>query len=671
MPKPEIKKQPFYVAKVEPAMLPVQEKTQLILDVIKKSQTLEKDNMGRESVTMGVRHNDPIELICLSDLHVGSLAAGLDPLVDLVKYILDNPNVVVVDLGDSVEGIKAEYLDTNRTAIDLQQQIDLIRALVYEPLALDGRILAMVSDYWGHPGWAQDATTQNPWISMTKGLNIPLIQNGGELKIRFANGHTVTEKIWHNPPAASAIDPVSGLRDEALTTSESSRANIYSSGHIHRTAVGEEAYAGGKMKIIYISSGTLKGSGGEGARDKYGVKLGKRLSDPLLQGVILQPRTRNKEGRSYPFSTQEQGEMAFKAINLLNRAESSGTTKELLETIRKKVEASPEISYTSAKSRLGGIHTESRPLDKLKVGGETIRNVYSKMEMKTPYDRLSYDIKTQLPIALQLVANARIGSSSEGFKDLSGFMTEVAKNPHSVVVFLRNMIDRQAGESPKRIQILDKFADLIKGAEYQTLAVMMDESMRQSAWKGKMGKGENGFPVAPASYIANATGIPLIHHLSFMEITIGPSGTTASKPRYYGAFVDKLNNSGSFSKPTFGLRQMYNKFTHEKPAFVAGGHMPSAGTMTFHDSTNAETHHPMLVGTGWWAKYVDTMGKGNVMQGAEPGQAIIFMPGASQADFMAFPTVNADETKYMHEALMLLKGLDILGLTEKVLGKKR
>jgi len=673
MSRDEKGKPPFYVARVEPAMLAPEEKTRLILEVIAKSQMLEKDNMGRESVTVGVRHDNPIEVICLADLHVGSLAAGLNPLMDLVSYILANPNVVVVDLGDSVEGIKAEYLDTNRTAIDLQQQIDLIRSLVYEPLAKEGRILAMVSDYWGHPGWAQDLTTQNPWVAMTSGLDIPLIQNGGELNIRFANGRMVKQRIWHNPPATSTVDPVSGLRDEALTTSESSRADIYSSGHIHRMAVGEEEYAGGKTKVIYISSGTLKGSNDEAARDKFGVKLGKRPSDPLVQGVIIEPKTRGKarDGKSYPFATLTQGQTAFHALNLLNRAEAVGITDELLEKIHMEVEAAPSIFYTSAKSRLGGrMHTEERPLDKVQVGGDTIKNVYSKMEMRAPYDRLSYDVRTQLPIALQLVANARIGSSSEGYRDLDGYLREIAQDPHSLIVFLRNMIDRGAGKLPERIAILDKFVGLVNGVKGQTLAVMMDESMRQPGWKKKVGKGEEGMPVAPGSYIANATEIPLIHHLSYMEITVGPSKSATSKPRYYGALVDKLNNSGSFSKPTFGLRQMYNKFTHEKPAFVAGGHMPSAGTMTFYDGTNAETHNPILVAPGWWAKYVDTMGRGNVMPGAEPGQAIIFMPGKSQADFMAFPTVNADETKNMHEALMLLRGLEILGLTDKVLGKK-
>src|SRR5258706_5842411 len=655
MPKVEGPKPEFRVIKVEPAMLPREEKTKLMLEVIAKSQRLEKDNMGRESVTIGVNHNDAIEVIYLADLHVGSLAAGLDPLLDLVDYILANPNVVVVDLGDSVEGIKAEYLDTNRTALDLQQQIDLVRAVVYEPLAKSGRLLAMVSDYWGHPGWAQDASTLNPWISMTKGIDVPLIQNGGELKIKFANGDVVKEKMWHNPPGSSAVDPVSGLRDEALTTSESSRADIYESAHIHCSAVAEEVYAGGRIKVTYISAGTLKGSGTEAARDKYGTKLGKRRSDPMAQGVIIEPRTRGKERKIYPFSTLNQGQTAFKAIDILNRAEAQGMTAELLEKIHKEVEAAPEIFYTKAKSRLGGIHTESRPLDKVKVGGETITNLYSRMEMKTPYDKLSYDVRTRLPIALQLVANARIGSSLDSgtLKSLKEFGQKMENDPHSLIVFLRNRIDKDAGKSPERIAILDKFAGLVNGVKDQTLAIMMDESLRQGEWKKKRGNDIEGLPIAPASYLASVTEIPLIHHLSYMEITVGQSKVTTSKPRYYGAFVDKLNNSGSFSKPTFGLRQMYNKFTHEKPAFVAGGHMPSAGWASFYDETNAETHNPVLVAPGWWARYVDTMGKGNVMPGAEPGQAIILMPGNSQADMMMFPTVNASETKYMHEALML------------------
>jgi hypothetical protein len=58
------------------------------------------------------------------------------------------------------------------------------------------------------------------------------------------------------------------------------------------------------------------------------------------------------------------------------------------------------------------------------------------------------------------------------------------------------------------------------------------------------------------------------------------------------------------------------------------------------------------------------------MQGAAPGQAIIFMPGSKKSDYKAFPTVSEDETGNLHDALTLMRGLEILGLTEQVLGKK-
>ena len=51
-------------------------------------------------------------------------------------------------------------------------------------------------------------------------------------------------------------------------------------------------------------------------------------------------------------------------------------------------------------------------------------------------------------------------------------------------------------------------------------------------------------------------------------------------------------------------------------------------------------------------------------------EANIFMPGKGKQDYMAFPTADADETEYMHDALMLLRGLEILGLKEKVLKRR-
>lgn len=668
----KLERKAFGMVSQEPASLSPESRKALMLQAIESLQKIERDNVGRESVTIGVRHNNPIEVMCVSDLHLGALATDNESILDLAEYVLSHENVAVVLLGDEIEGIKSEYLDTNRTPLDLQSQIDLLRLAFLEPLAKQGKILAMVSGYWGHPGWAQDSTTINIWNTMTTGLSIPILQNGGRLDVRFANGHTQSIRVRHNPPSGSKVDPVSGLRQAELSLSEGMRTDVSMSGHIHRSAVGKEKYFGAKNSIVLISSGTEKGSNILMPRDRYGEKLGGApLCDPMGQGVILAPKTRQKEKTIYPFASNRHGEVAFGAISLLNAAESQGMTKELKERIQSEVEKSPKVKLSLTSShQSGGEHTEAVPVDQARVGGKTVENPYSKMKMKAPYDSLTYDIETNLPIALHLIANARLGSSSEGLKELTTYRDIIANNPHSFVVYLRNMIDRESGKSPDRLKVLDNFVELIDGTKEQTLAIMMDESMRMPSWKKSAGEEFDQMPIAPASYIANATGIPLIHHLSLIKLAIGPSTGIKGKIIYSGRFPDKLFNSGSFSQPTFGLKQVYNKFLHEKPGYVAGGHMPSAGTMTFFDRSNPETQNPMLIAPGWWAKYVDSMGKGNVMPGAEPGQAIIFMPGKNNADYMAFPTVDAAETQYMQDALTLLKGLEILGLTDKVLKKK-
>ena len=346
--------------------------------------------------------------------------------------------------------------------------------------------------------------------------------------------------------------------------------------------------------------------------------------------------------------------------------------EELLERIHKK-EPTPKISYLPPYSRLAPRYKESKPLDKIVIGGETIKNQFTGMEMVVPYDTLAFEIETQLPIALNLLANARIGASSsiEGFKDLSKFVKNMADNPHALMISLRNMIDKSAGKLPNRVDVLDKLVELLKG-EYgdsrQTLAIMMDESLRQGDWKNKVGKGPEHLGIAPASYLARETKVPLIHHLSLLKLSIGP--VRGPKTLYTGVLADKLENHGSKARPEWGLSRIYDLYLQEKPGFVAGGHM-SAGTMTIFDRSNPETKYPKLIAPGWWAGADDTGGKGNIKVGANPGQAIIFMPGRGPKDYNAFATANAEETEYMHDALMMLEGLKLLNLDPKRVLKRK
>ncbi|MFZ3068755.1 MAG: hypothetical protein WA052_00360 [Microgenomates group bacterium] len=692
----------FSVISQKPEFTSSENSRRLILEAIEGLQKVERNYMGREEVTVGVKNNDSLMLVCGADLHIGSLATDHKSVLHLRDFVLNNDNAGLILLGDEVEGLKEKYMNTNtaRTPIDFHKQIDFIREEILSPLAEKGKILGMVSGYWGHNGWAEDATTINTWMMMAEGFGIPILQNGGRLNIKFPNNYVHSETIWHNPPGKSRFDTVYGLRNAAFATSESSRSDGYMSGHIHRMGVGKELYSGAKSAVYFISSGTAKGSSESIPNDRFGIKLGAPRTDPLGQGVIIEPRRKNQKEKNYPFASFEQGKMANDALDLLDWTEKKGITAELLEKIRKEVESKPKITLIAGKSRVSGDENmEDTPAETVKVDGAWVTNPYSKMEMRAPYDSLTYNIETRLPVTLHLLSNARLGSSSEGFDDLKKYHQEqIEFNPHSLVVFLRNMIDKDAGSSPQRMEILNKFKEIINGARSQTLAIMMCESLRSSAWKKKIRIGEESYedycedddedyceddkgnkktrsiysmPIAPGSYLAKATNTPLIHHLSLIKLTIGPKGSNGEKPMYSGAFADKLMKHGSYSRPEFGLQRMYDLYTQEKPGFVAGGHMPHAGSMMFYDGSNAETNTPILVAPGWFAKYVNTMGKGNVMPGALPGQAIIFMPGSSKADYLAFPTVSADETGYMQDAFTLFKGLELMGLTDKVLGRRR
>lgn len=660
-------------------------------EAMERLQRLEIDNQGRDLVVREVKTNEPVQVLVASDWHLGSISSDLEAMYETRDYILTHDNVLVIFAGDELEGLTHKYLSTNtaKTPIDFQQQVEILKMDFFDPLAMNGRVLAMVSEYWGHPGWAADATTINTWRLMVGDLDIPIIKNGGDVEMVFPNKYRHRIKVWHNPPGSSKHDEVVGLREVMQGMTESARPKGAVSGHIHRMAVAKEIYAGAKNQIYLISAGTYKGANSEKPRDSFGTRLGASLAHPQGQGVIVRPSSGRRPEMTYPFASLEHGEMAMDAMRLFDKVEAKGLKNELLAEIRKKVEEAPEVIYGKATSRLGGIHTEERPMSKVVMGGETIVNPYSRMEMKAPYDTLSYEVKTRLPIALHLIQNARIGASSEGIKDLSLYVKKVSENPHSLIVFLRNMLDKESGKSQDREDILANYVSFVKGVEGQTLAVMMDESLRDPSWKKTIKIGTEDYvdtygvkktrniyspPIAPASYLANIAEVPLIHHLSMIKLAIGPSGITLKeKPLYIGAFADKLEGYGSQSKPEWGLQRLYDLQIHEKPGYVAGGHMPSSGTMTIFDGANSETNYPHLIAPGWWSSSVDTTGKGNVKPGSEPGQAIIFMPGRTRSDYKSFPTVNARETQDMHDALMLLEGLKILerskpGLRKKVLG---
>ncbi len=677
----------FFNKSATPESLPPSESSKLILEAIERLQQVERASMGKDEIVKGVAVNKPIHVYIVGDQHLGSIATDHQAVLNLRDQILNDPLACVISVGDEIEGLTAKYMDTNaaRTPIDAQQQINLVKDIFFQPLAQQGKILCLVGGYFGHPGWLQDATTIDPQILMADvrfaeeylrerqdfaaRYGIQVLGNGGTLHLDFPGGHRQSFRVWHNPPGKSKNDPVYGLREVAIRESDTVRSNAYVAGHLHRAGIAQEMYAGSQVPVVLIASGTAKGSSPDVPRDRFGQKLGLGPTDGLGQGVIIIPRHRgDRYDRNYPFLYQRQGSTAAAALDLLDAAERQHLTTDLIGQIHAK-EAAPQIELLTRESRTvrsNSPHKEdlakptTPPAD---PEGDAPTDFY-KGDLQPLYDSLSYHIATSLPVALHLVANARIGSSVEGFQRLKEYQKNlIANNPHALVIYLRNMIDKSVASQPDRQLTVNRFAKLIIPS--QTVALLLDESLHVEAWKKSVGRAADGSsnPFPPGSYLSKATNTPLIHNLSLVKFAIGPQGISLTdKPLYVGAFTDRLQGRGSRTKPTHGLLSMYQEEQQRKPGFLVGGHMPNAGTAMFPDPSNTETNYPILVAPGWWAGYVNAPRRGDEKVGSLPGQGIILMPGTTKGDYLAFPTVNDDQTRYMHDALFLLKGLELLGI---------
>lgn len=667
----EEKERRFKVAGEYPAKISNEEASLRIIKAIQAMQAVERNYIGRDEAVIAVEHSRPIRVMTVADLHMGSIATDYDAIMSLRDSILKDPDACIILLGDEIEGLTQKYLDTNaaRTIPDVHQQIDMVKTTFIRPLAEQGKILGMVSGYFGHNGWTQDQSTVNTWMMMADEFGIPVIRNGGLLKIRYASGQEQSIEIHHNPPGKSKYDPVYGLREAIQSISEPNRPNMATAGHTHRAGIAKEyqpAVNNGKAKAqMYINTGAFKGSNAQLPPDRFGVKLGFPLADKPGQGFITYFKGSDEKAEidSWPALTTDVLLTMQRALELLNDTESAGTTAEYMGMIR------DQITPASARFNERGSRKVATPFDESPEESPQIDETYQELYgdiVTGQYQTASWNIVSDLPVSIDFIQNIREGSHASGYDALERYMAErFAENPQAFIVFLRNIVDQDVADDPKRKAILDKLVSL--GVKYpeQVLAVLHDSNLRSKSWKKSVGKSDDDGPIPAGSYLANGMGAKLIRHKSTLRLAVGPSSSTTQKPVYSVMTLDKQGRHGSSNRPTFGNMRIYDRQATRKPGVVAGGHLGMSGFSSRFDGSNPETDSPVFIAPGWWADTVDTEGKGNSGPGALPGQAAILIPGKSERDYMVIPTSNPEETKLFHEALILWYGLQILGLIDK------
>lgn len=662
---------PFKVRAVSPEDLSPEEMIKSFDIAMKNLKKLEKAQRGKTEVELVVNHSDPIEVILAGDLHIGSFATNKQMCDNLKKYLLSNKNAVLVLMGDEIEGIKARYLTTNiATSItNLQTQLDYFYYDFFLPLADAGKIAGMVTGYWGHPGWANDETTINIAMALTRNhKNVPIIANGGKFKVRFKNGQTVETQIFHNPPGSSQIDPIHGLRTAAQKQNPGNRPDNFASGHLHRAMVSTENYPGVKKPTNFVQAGTPKSSVKGDNTDVFGERLGLAHTDPWVQGVVMKP----KKGRGnktspeiqYPFISAKQGSLVFAALELLNTTEQNGSTRDILGQIHNKF-PNPQVEYSPHKSSLTSSPIELLNGFRKELNTKNKNDRLTEKDIRPLYESIFYHIQSSLPITVHAISNARLGSYHERGNNLpvQQFVKEISENPYAFTIYLRSMIDSKTAGERNRLEILQKYIDLIKLMDKKTLGVMLDGALGHNLWLKRLGKEDEQRPLAAGSYLSAETAAKLIHHMSMINLSVSPQKSRLNNTLYSIQVVDKLMRHGSFSS-TKGIKRMYDLYASTRPSVIVGGHMPVSGFSQFYDRTNTYTDTPITLSPGWWAKFTDTAG--TRAKGGMPGQAVILIPGTTQEKAMIIPTSNTEQTKYMSDAVMLYYGSMLLGLYNKL-----
>ncbi len=608
--------------------------------------------MGSGMVEVSVPTDEPLRVVGISDTHIGSDSVRHKEVIALKDRILEQDNVAVVFLGDIIEGKNPNYLRTNAmSSLGLTHQMKLAREILIDPLASEGRVLGMVSGHFAHEGWTDQSLALSPWIEMVRDLDIPLIRNGGFIKLRFPNTHEKLLQVFHMTRRKSGLDPLHGITMVATEHSSDGPDTVWSA-HTHQAAVGAEVNA--IRKVDLVQSGTIKGTDPD-LPDPLGVAAGMGRPGKSGQGVIFQARRRgHPEKRAYTTASSEHGEVAHRAITILDRAESQSMTGELIEKIRAEVESKPEVTFFSRRSRkTKDPHQETRDPKAIKP----------KSGYADQWRELSFGIQTELPIALSFIANTRLGSNSADFKSLKEVTEMIQSSPHKLALLLQNIIDKRTPGKPDRKKALDLATEEFEPIRPQTLGLMLDSNLQNGNWEKRVGL---SFPIPAGTYLSQKlSDLPLVENQATVELSVGKS----TGPVYTGTVLDHLGGRGASAKATAGLRSVYKNMLSRKPGFVAGGHMPLAGKATIYDGYNSETEWPHFVAPGWLAHRADWASRASAMPGGPGGLSIIFMPGEKQSDYLSFPTASLDETRYLHDALTLMVGLDALGLTDKVLPK--
>lgn len=636
----------------------LQESTAMRLQALQMLQEASKNiNLGHEQVEIRLASNTPIYVVQIGDIHLGSRATDYSKLQEVVDAIMQHDNVAATLSGDLIEGLKKAYFATNSMQTPLtvlEMIIDITNIL--RPLAQSGKLLAQVSDYFGHDGWMLTEAGLNGDYVINTFLNQDVPENhqvrrlrqGGNLILSFANGSTVVWNQNHIPGANSKYDPTYGVKQKAKHYPAQQMPDLISAAHIHQAASDVTNFP--DCTVAFIVNGTLKGVNSDHP-DMFGQLLSLGKVGAMNQGVVLAPRRKhhaNNARRVYPSHDIEHGLRTQQVMETYDNLMAQGILGEVIGLADNAAQQAPlEMKFNSRKST----RTRVKHNEKIdtKNGASASLETLNRYGYSEQYKKLFFELNNVLgaPILLQFLSNTRFGSNSSNPDEVwAGYVEPAIRDPYRLVLPGRNIIDTSVSGRHDRMTVLQATAELMQQIKDQIPFTFLDGILRQEQWKSSLGKGEELGPIAAGSTLAgliHGENSRLAENRSEIEFQIdSPQGKRTIK----GVVVDKLGNRASYDRATFGLTQMY--YHRELPKdidFAYGGHTPLSGYTVW--QKKFEPGYIVFVAPGWPAHQANSKGKSNVMQGGQAGLSVVYDPVTK----MLFPAGNYFQTEELYGAM--------------------
>ncbi len=631
-------------------------------------------------VEVAINVTGPIRLIPIGDCHLYSRYTNTDA-VNQTLEMLNEPNSYGFITGDFIEGQHPGISDhAGSVELDFGKQI-VAAAEKLRPYFYAGKLLCTVDGFDGHEGWARRNSGISavemmvrlmPMFDLKDPANsdrwryLPVLTQGGLLKLRLNNGQPYVIKIFHNPNSGGSdtINRQGGLKTQFLNADDDlfldgEYPDMYIAGHQHHRAVVSKEIRYDRLSrkeesVALVQIGTAKGITTDDL-DPYLEAQGKGPSIGPGPNITLQQIVGG------------------------GRVESAGVTKELITYGYENAEVTRDIAST-----LHSVGDQLNVAERQRLTTELLEKIFDRIKKpvaefdlrnsgrspkekpgKAPlFDDLKWKISNlkDFPASVYFLANSRYGSSShEGspYKEVYlSVLERAASNPFEHVLVMRDFIDKGVPRRSDRRTVLNAMANDLGPVNEQKrlLGIMMSSTLLNDGWQKDVVEHnrhydrslqkwvsdkdvDEGFRPGDELYYNSAVeGVPLYVNESLLHLSLG-------KIEYTFFLLDRLGRSGSEFNLVQGLVQSRKK-EHVTADVTAGGHMSHSGFSIYPPKNR------VYLATGGFSNW-DSGGKGNDKRVATGGQAVILFPDRK----LVIPASNFTEATDIMNALIIDRGL--------------